>query len=530
MTSNQYDVIIIGTGLSGLAVASRLINDSKSIKIAIVTIGSGASAEIAALNSVMPSNPWGDSTEQYIKDMIKAGYYINDEVLVEKMCKETARCVNLLQDWGVTFATKEDKLLLRHASGSTYPRSLCSTSGLIGRQIIPRLLKNLEKKNVMFFYNNTCNKLLVDDGKIYGISKTDLNQEKCENIYAPVVVAAWGGVGNLFPDTTYPYDIDGRSLAMAFEAGASLIDLEFLEVEPMVTIWPIGAKGEPCPTAMLGEGAYLLNKDHERFMLKYRSTEAGSSKTLINKAIEKELLEGKGTPHGGVYVDLRHLPLSTLRAYPWFYNKEKDAGLDIKMDLLEVGPAAHSLSGGIMVGEDHCTNIQGFFAVGEAAGGIHGACRLGGNAATQAMVSGIFAAEKILGVDTIFTARSKIFNETYNRDKHVNNKNISIIKEVVRKTLGFYRDEVILEKGLSELNDIYESKTILKDEFTRQLALSGLLIAQSALLRTESRGVHNRRDFPNIDKRWQCSLKINRSPSGQIIWDKIPRSFLKIYY
>lgn len=525
---DQYDVIIIGTGLAGLAAASRLIDESRTIKIAMITAGKGATSYISGLNAVIYPNPWGDSNRQYIQDMLESGCYINDQKLVEVMCQEAPRCIKLLQKWGICFAARNNQLLRRHTSGSTYPRTLCQTSDLLGNQIITKLSNRLLSRGVKIFYKTICTRLLLKKGEVYGVLVSPTFEDNYQFIiYAPVVIVAWGGIGNLFPESTYPRDIDGRTLAMAFESGARLIDLEFVEFEPLVFIWPPVIKNKLCPTSILGDGAYLLNRDHKRFLLSIRQQgEAGASKTMLNQAIWKELSEGRGSSHKGVYVDLRHISQKTLKAYPWFFERMKMAGLDPTNDLLEVAPLAHSHSGGMAVNENYQTNIYGLFAIGEAMGGIHGACRIAGNAATQALVSGVLGAEGVLGIRFKYLSCIDSELKYLPRNNYIYNKIIPRIKDIIGQILGAQRDGATLKEGIERLWSILTSKKILKDEFIRQTALSGLLIAQSSLLRKESRGTHYRRDYPGSIKNWQCSICIYSSNEGEVKWEKIPRKLM----
>lgn len=519
---NIYKMIIVGSGLAGLSTAARLVAAGET-DIAIVTSGYGGTPYIAALNAVLTPNPWGDSAGQHAQDMFQAGYRINDVSLVTEMCAAAPRCVELLQQWGVEFAVKDGKLQRRHASGSQYPRSLCQTSDLLGKQLISKLWDLLLRAGVTFFSETICIDVLTEENSVRGITVTDLSGANCRNIYAPVVIAAWGGIGNLFPDSTYPGDIDGRALAMAYEAGASLIDLEFLEFEPMVSIWPPDAKGEPCPTAMLGEGASLRNGDGERFLLKIRPQgEAGAPKTLINRAIWKELADGKGSPHGGVYVDLRHIPVAILKGYPWFYHRITEAGLDLTQELLEVGPVAHSYSGGMKVSADYQTTVKGLFAVGEAMGGIHGACRLAGNAATQALVSGILGAEGVLRGD-FRPIRHLDYQLRYAANREVRERVTAEVHQIVGRALGAQRNRAGLEAGNQEITALLTHPDTMTDTLARQTAWSARLMMTSASLRRESRGSHFRSDYPETSGEWQCSIELRRGAAGDICWDLIKR-------
>jgi aspartate oxidase len=495
----KHDVIIVGSGLAALAAAARLRELTKK-DIAVYTTAYGGTTYIAAINFVLPENPYGDTPKQYFEDMMHAGYDINNKKLVEDMTSSTLKGYELLRRWGIEFSKNNDgSTKLRHLSGHTYPRSLCCTTDLIGVEIVRKLVKNLEDNGVRFYKGCQCTKVLTEEGKVHGITVKD-NQGKLYNAYAPVVIAAWGGVGNLFGKSTYPHDIKGNTLAIAKEAGAKLVDIEFLEYEPMVVMSPKGAVGEPCPTAMLGEGAHLLNSEGERFMLKVRPQgEAGSPKTLINKEIWKQADAGKGSPNGGAFVDLRHISPEVLKAYPWFYNRLMENGVDPNKELVEVGPMAHSFSGGIYVNENYESTIEGLYAVGEACGGVHGACRCAGNAASQATLSGLLCAEGIAKKNN--STVIKEFPTEYAVDKSVYETYVPKIRELAVNALGIYRKGESLQKAFEILTELSEKEDVKRDTETYQIIVSIRLMVEAALLREESRGTHMRIDYPDsIDK------------------------------
>jgi aspartate oxidase len=514
MNTYNHDVLIIGSGLAGLIAACRLYDDGLT-NIGIISAGLGGTPYIAAFNAVIKNSPYHDNTAWYCEDMLKAGYGLGDKKVVETLGNYTFNCIKLLEKWGVQFTHNDDgSYVLRHVSGHRCPRSLCRKDMLIGRHIADTLPFSLKEKGVAFYDNNSCVELLVANEKISGVSAINNKTKELSVFYAPNVIAAWGGIGNLFAESTYPPDIDGRGLAMAYNAGVNLIDLEFVEFEPMVCLSPEGARGEPCPTAMLGEGAYLLNNKGERFLLPIRPQgEAGAPKSFINKAILGEIKAGRGSPLGGAFVDLRHIDVNTLKSYPWFYERVTSAGVNPNKSLLEVGPMAHSYSGGMAIDTTCMSNIDGLYAAGEAAGGMHGACRMAGNAATQAAVSGYAAANSILADKR--NGYEKIKPAEFLQDTSIQKIRIPIIRSLVTKYINRERNAGGLKEAIAELEKAAQVSE--GDTLTSQLALSGLLLAKAALMREESRGTHYRADFPEQKADYSFSIKFSKDKDPEFI-------------
>ena len=509
----SHEVVIIGAGISGLVFAARL-SELGIHDIGIYCTAFGAAPYVAAINFALKENPYGDSAQKYADDMMKAGYGISNQPMVMDMCLASFKAYELLEQWEVAFSRNKDgSLKLRQTSGSSIPRSLCSVDGLIGIDIIEKIAKGLRNKGIAINNGYTAVRLIKDNERVIGAVLKDVNGE-IHSVYGKAVVAAWGGVGNLVGNSTYPEDIDGAMFGEAFLSGAEMVDMEFWEYEPMIVIDPPGAVGEPCPTAMLAEGAQLLNSHMERFVLESRPEgEAGSSKTLLNKEIWKQINNGKGSPHGGVYADLRHIPEDILKKYPWFYDRLKAAGRDPISELVEVAPMAHSISGGIKVNRNYRSGIDGLYAIGEAAGSLHGACRIGGNAAAQAAVSGVICAEAI--AEDIGTAADGYKEKgLYTENLELRNRYLPVIRKYGGEALGAFRCETMLLRSWDAIVQLFLSGELDVDTKTRQNAAVILIMIKAAMERKESRGVHLREDYPQAIKAFERQITITRGNDG----------------
>lgn len=504
---HHYQTMIIGGGLAALTTAARL-TEHEITDILIVEAGAGGTPAIAAINFVLPDNPYGDTPEQYARDMMDAGYQIGHPELVRDLAEHSAETYELLARCGIRFARREDgSLLYRHLSGHSHPRSLCQTSELIGVQMRGTLREMLQRRGVTFT-NRECVRLLSDEERVYGATLLDRKHfNKIDNVYASAVVAAWGGVGHLFPHTTYPADINGRGLAMAWKSGAALCDLEFVEYEPMVMASPEATVGEPCPTAMLGEGAHLVNSRGERFLLAIRPQgEAGTPKSVINRCIWDQSRQGLGAPGGGCWVDLREIPRETLEKYPWFYHRLMAAGVDPCQQLIEVAPMPHSFSGGIQVDRHYQSSLRGLFAVGEAAGGIHGACRCAGNAASQAAVSGLICADYLAESSACQLVINRRFPCERRMEIGIFQRYRPRIQQLAARGLPVYRSEETMMEAQEEIRRIAHEQPVRQDEDTQDLCLTLELMLQAAMARKESRGTHLRLDYPEQNPEYQRSI------------------------
>jgi succinate dehydrogenase/fumarate reductase flavoprotein subunit len=358
-------------------------------------------------------------------------------------------------------------------------------------------------------------------------------------------VIAMGGIGQLYEDSTYPADVAADAYALAYDAGAQLIDMEFVQFEPTVTVHPAGCRGMEMPTAMLGDGARLLNADGERFMFRHNPEhgEKRIEKARMSLCILAEIDEGRGLPDGTVHFDTTAMPGDQLESYISHCRRLRAAGLDPATEMVRVRPAAHSEMGGIFIDETGWAGVPGLYAGGEAAGGIHGASRLAGNGGSETVVfGGVIGRGAAAGMleprdrdwRQIEAAAAAPLRAAINSDGTVEPDTIKMaLRSSLSRSAGLYRDAAGLGQGIEELETLrnrIEAGLRAKDlggaiaaREARNMVLAGRMITMAALARTESRGAHQRRDFPDRDDaRWLEHLAFTRGKDGELALGRLP--------
>lgn len=516
----EADVLVLGGGLAGLraAVAARQLGAS----VVQAFHGRGASHYIIGFNVPLGHADPRDSPEIYYEDTMRGGSEINEPALVRALADGAIPALAELESIGVPFARVDGKFAQRHLSGNRYPRSVFHPDG-IGKLAVEHLAARAEAIGVQAMAGWKAVALLKDAGEVVGALLLKLNAGRLAAVRAKATVLATGGIGAIYGDSTYPLDVASDSYAMAWAAGAPLTDMEFVQFEPTVIVFPEGAQGMEMPTAMLGEGAHLLNAEGERFMFRYNpgNGERQIEKAKMALAIQSEIDAGRGFPDGTVAFDTTVLAPEKLESYVSHCRRLRTSGVEPATEMPRVRPAAHSLMGGTQVDADTRTAVPGLFAAGEAAGGVHGASRLAGNGATDVIVSGGLsgraAARHAAAVSSRGRDWARVEDEAVEplraatgREEGVSPDHVKkAVREAMRAGVGLRRSRAGLEATLAKLG-VFEAELAagaraptLRDGVraleAANMVTSAKLVTRAALERTESRGAHQRTDHPDRD-------------------------------
>jgi succinate dehydrogenase / fumarate reductase, flavoprotein subunit len=438
--------------------------------------------------------------------------------------------VRELEHWGAIFdRTPDGNILQRAFGGHTYKR-LCHVGDRTGLEMIRTLQDRGVQLGFDVYMECTIVRLLKDRNRCAGAIGYWREQGRFVVFKAKSVVMATGGIGKAWPVTSNSWEYTGDGMALAYEAGAELMDLEFVQFHPTGMVWPPGVQGILVTEAVRGEGGILRNSKGERFMEKYDPKRMElSTRDVVARSIYTEVKEGRGTEHGGAYLDISHKPAEYVKKkLPSMYHQFKElADVDITKGPMEVGPTCHYVMGGIRVDADTAqTTLPGLFAAGECAAGLHGANRLGGNSLSDLLVfgrrAGLAAAKhaKEVSSPTIDSAQvdaaEKYALEPFQRQHGESPYAIHRdLQKTMQSLVGIFRTRNDVEQALTELEKLNERWKLVSVEGSRMfnpgwhlaLDLHSMLriseaVAKCALVREESRGAHSRIDFPETSAEW----------------------------
>ncbi|MBA2299707.1 MAG: fumarate reductase/succinate dehydrogenase flavoprotein subunit [Chloroflexi bacterium] len=558
--THAHDVLVIGAGGAGLRAAIAAKEAGANVGLACKSLLGKAHTVMAeggvaaALAHVAPSDSW----QIHFRDTMVGGKFLNNPRMAELHAREAPDRVRELEYWGAVFdRTVDGRILQRPFGGHSHPR-LAHVGDRTGLEMIRTLQDRAVAAGIEVYMECTVTRLITGPHGVTGAFGYWRATGRPIAFPAKAVVLATGGIGKAYEVTSNSWEYSGDGHALAYAAGAEMIDMEFVQFHPTGMVWPPGVRGLLVTEAVRGEGGILRNADGERFMWKYlpeerrheyaatdeeaarwvtalsqgKETDARrppelSTRDNVARAIYTEVREGRGTPHGGVFLDISYLPAEHVRRkLPSMYEQFKElADVDITRGPMEVGPTTHYVMGGIRVdAETGETTVPGLYAAGEVAGGMHGANRLGGNSLSDLLVFGArtgaaaaavaAASEGEPHLDPVQVQRAARdlaapLERQDGEDPYAIQRDL---QTMMQRLVGIFRVEAELDEAIRELAELrrrwanvrvmggrtFNPGWDLVFELANLLTISEA-IARSALQRTESRGAHSRLDYPETD-------------------------------
>ncbi len=544
----ESDVLIIGAGGAGMRAAIS-VNDAglKPIMVSKSLLGKAHTVMAeggiaAALGDVDSKDNW----TVHFGDIIEEGVYISDWKMAELLAKEAPERVLELERYGALFDRTPDGRIMQRAFGAHTYRRLAHIGDRTGLELIKTLEDQILHRNIQFLDEIYIVDLIKNNNKIVGAYGIKMNDGKRYIFRTKAIVIATGGSGRVFKVTSNSWESTGDGLGIAYRAGVKLKDMEMVQFHPTGMVYPPSVKGVLVTEGVRGEGGILLNSKDERFMLKYSPEKKElDARDVVARAIYKEIMDGRGTEHGGVYLDISFKgPDFIKNKLPAMYQQFLEfADIDITKKKMEVAPTVHYMMGGIEVeAESGKSNIENIFAAGEVTSGLHGANRLGGNSLADILVFGKRAGDSAAQYALSSKLEKIDQNEVESITKHINDlfkedgKNPDALMDrlmtCMSENVGIVRDGEHLKKAIEIINEL---KKEFPDVGTKGgmkynhgllgcLELENMLIsceatATSALMREESRGAHTRSDFPKKDKNWRKSIVVYRGEKNEIVYE-----------
>lgn len=577
---HNYDVVVIGAGGAGL----RAVIEARERGLSVAVVGKSLFGKAhtvmaeggcaASMGNVNPKDNW----QVHFRDTMRGGKFLNDWRMAELHAKEASDRVWELETYGALFdRTKDGRISQRNFGGHTYPRlaHVGDRTGLEMIRTMQQKIVSLQQEDfaesgdyeamVKVFDECTVTELLKQDGRIAGAFGYWRQSGRFLVFQAPAVVLATGGIGRSFQVTSNSWEYTGDGHALALRAGADLVNMEFVQFHPTGMVWPPSVEGILVTEGVRGDGGVLKNAEGERFMFRYipdvfkgqyadsvdeadrwyeDPDQHGRTPDLlprdeVSRAINAEVKQGKGSPHGGVYLDIAsRLPADEIqKRLPSMYHQFRElADVDITQESMEVGPTCHYVMGGIEVDADSgAASVPGLFAAGECSSGMHGSNRLGGNSLSDLLVfgrrAGLGAADYVeslrerptIAEADLESAAQLVVSPFDSPDEAAAAEDPYALhgelQQCMNDLVGIIRKADEIEQALDRLRELRERVPLVRIEGDRKynpgwhlaLDLRNMLlvsecVAQAALRRTESRGGHTRDDHPAMDAKWRRRL------------------------
>ncbi len=543
------DVLVVGAGGAGCRAAIESSNHNVSVTLLSKELFGKAHTIMAeggynaALGNVDPA----DNPDIHFKDTVEGGAYLNNQRVVEILVKDACERILDLENFGGLFdRTAEGKIAQRLFGKQTYRRT-CYASDRTGHEMMATLVEEVRRRDITVMDEIFVSHLLMNNGAVVGAAALKIKNGDLVVLRSKSTVLATGGTGRIYSITTNAAQDTGDGYALGFNSGAQLVDMEQFQFHPTGIVYPESARGTLVTEAVRGEGGILYNSLGERFMKNYNpKLMEVAGRDEVARSIANEIIEGRGTKHGGVFLDISHLPSiiieERLESMLELFLK---IGIDIREEPMEVSPTAHHLMGGLSINERAETTIKRVFAAGEVTGGVHGGNRLGGNALADTQVFGRIAGENAATLAKSLSQSPSLskfevdqaYAEAYaSLDRKEGLSSIELRKRLQRlmwDNVGIFRSGASLSKAVDEIvrmrneasriatqdkNPSYNKEWIESLEVPNML-LTSEMIARSALMRQESRGAHYRKDFNKTDnKNWSVNIHITKEGKTMKLW------------
>jgi succinate dehydrogenase / fumarate reductase flavoprotein subunit len=529
--THEHDVLIIGAGGAGLRAAIEALAQGARVGLVCKSLLGKAHTVMAegGIAAAMANVDKADDWRTHFCDTVRGGKFLNNWRMAQLHAQEAPERVRELEQWGALFDRTDSGDILQRAFGGHTFKRLCHVGDRTGLELIRTLQDRGVQQGIDVFMECTITRLVKDGDRIAGAFGYWRETGRFVVFKAKAIVIATGGIGKAWKITSNSWEYTADGMALAYEAGADLLDMEFVQFHPTGMVWPPGVQGLLVTEAVRGEGGILRNKNGERFMEKHDPKRMElSTRDVVARAIYTEVREGRGTPHGGAFLDISHKPAEYVKKkLPSMYHQFKElADVDITTGPMEVGPTCHYMMGGIRVdAETAQSTIPGLYAAGEAAAGLHGANRLGGNSLSDLLVFGRRAgkaaaeyAESAPG-GALDSAQLEVaeremlapfeHNGEYPYEIHRD------LQETMQSLVGIFRNEEDLRKALEHLERLKPRVDRVRIDGSRMfnpgwhltrdlksMLLISEAVTKSALARQESRGAHSRIDYPKLDEIW----------------------------
>ena len=546
----DVSVLVIGAGAAGARTAIELAERGVDDVLVLGKRGHGDAHTTWArggINGALGTHDDADSPAIHAADTLNEGHFLNDPAKVETVTEQMPARLRELDEWGMAYSRTDDGAIDQRFFGAQSFRRTAFAGDHTGESLLNTLVGRAQELSVPYRENVMITKLVSDGEAVYGAVGYDMDDGEFVLFNAGTVVLAAGGHAAIYDrHTSRDDENNGDGAALAYDAGASLMDMEFMQFHPTgMAVDESDPDWEPwsgrlVTEAVRGEGGRLFNADGERFMERYSPDQMElDARDVVARAIATEVAEGRGTENGGVYLDISHRDADFIRErLPRMYERFDDLGVDMAEEPVEVAPTSHYGMGGVAVDDAGETSVDGLFAIGETMAGVHGANRLGGNSLAETVAYGVVAGERIAeradGPGAVPDDLRERLVEPHLADlremadsdgDHDVDAVLAALRELMWDHAGIRRDEASLRAGLDRLNEVRERAAnmrvgpVTSESFELAVDVGFMLVAAEAVLRgalarEESRGAHYRTDFPDLDPDWRQNVYFDAADVG----------------